>query len=67
MLGWDGVAAELTDLEPTTHVLTNAGHMYPPRRDNLQKPPDEKAARFGPKFAASRPCRPQDKPKRRRT
>jgi hypothetical protein len=36
-------------------VLTNAGHMYPPGRDNLQKPPDEKAARFGPKFAASRP------------
>src|ERR1700748_1430817 len=29
--------------------------MYPPGRDNLHKPPDEKAARFGPKFAASRP------------
>ena len=36
-------------------MLTNAGHMYPPGRDNLHKPPDEKAARFGPKFAASRP------------
>jgi hypothetical protein len=36
-------------------VLTNAGHMYPPGRDNLQKPPDEKAAWFGPKFAARRP------------
>ena len=55
LLGWDGVTAELTELEPATHVLTNAGHMYPPGRDNLQKPPDEKAARFGPKFAASRP------------
>ena len=55
LLGWDGVAADLTELEPATHVLTNAGHMYPPGRDNLQKPPDEKAARFGPKFAASRP------------
>ena len=55
MLGWDGVSAALTELEPATHVLTNAGRMYPPGRDNLSKPPDEKAARFGPKFAASRP------------
>jgi len=55
LLGWDGVAADLTDLEPATHVLTNAGHMYPPGRDNLHKPPDEKAAWFGPKFAARRP------------
>ena len=55
LLGWDGVEADLTELEPATHVLTNAGHMYPPGRDNLGKPPDEKAARFGPKFAARRP------------
>ena len=55
LLGWDGVKADLTELEPATHVLTNAGHMYPPGRDNLRKPPDEKAARFGPKFAARRP------------
>jgi hypothetical protein len=55
LLGWDGVKADLSELEPATHVLTNAGHMYPPGRDNLQKPPDEKAARFGPKFAARRP------------
>ena len=55
LLGWDGVTADLTELEPATHVLTNAGHMYPPGRDNLYKPPDEKAARFGPKFAARRP------------
>jgi hypothetical protein len=55
LLGWDGVTAELTGLEPGTHVLTNAGHMYPLGRDNLQKPPDEKAAWFGPKFAARRP------------
>src|SRR4029077_11294837 len=55
LLGWDGAGADLTDLGPATHVLTNAGHMYPPGRDNLQKPPDEKAAWFGPKFAASRP------------
>ena len=55
LLGWDGVTAGLTELEPATHVLTNAGHMYPPGRDNLQKPPDEKAARFGPKFTARRP------------
>ncbi len=55
LLGWDGVSADLTELEPATHVLTNAGHMYPPGRDNLHQPPDEKAARFGPKFAARRP------------
>ncbi len=55
LLGWNGVTAELTELDPVTHVLTNAGHMYPPGRDNLQKPPDAKAAWFGPKFAARRP------------
>jgi hypothetical protein len=55
LLGWDGVEADLTELEPATHMLTNAGHMYPPGRDNRLKPPDEKAARFGPKFAARRP------------
>jgi len=55
LLGWDGRNAGLTELGPATHVLTNAGHMYPPARDNLQKPPDEKAQRFGPKFAARRP------------
>jgi Transport and Golgi organisation 2 len=55
LLGWDGTDAALTELGPATHVLTNAGHMYPPGRDNLARPPDEKAARFGPKFAASRP------------
>jgi hypothetical protein len=55
VLGWDGVTAGLTELEPATHVLTNAGHMYPPDRDNLSEPPDEKAAWFGPKFAARRP------------
>jgi hypothetical protein len=55
VLGWDGVTADLTELEPATHVLTNAGHMYPPGRDNLNQPPDEKAAWFGPKFAARRP------------
>ena len=55
LLGWDGVTADLSELEPATHMLTNAGHMYPPGRDNVHKPPDEKATRFGPKFAARRP------------
>jgi hypothetical protein len=55
LLGWDGVGADLTGLEPATHMLTNAGHMYPPGPDSLHKPPDEKAVRFGPKFAARRP------------
>ena len=30
LLGWDGRKPRLTELEPATHVLTNAGHMYPP-------------------------------------
>jgi len=55
LLGWDGSEAALTDLSPGTHMLTNAGHMYPPGRDNLEKPADEKAVRFGPRFAARRP------------
>ena len=55
LLSWDGRNAELAELTPATHVLTNAGHMYPPSSDNLQKPADEKAQRFGPKFAARRP------------
>lgn len=53
MLGWDGRTAALTELSPGTHVLTNAGHMYPQAPGD--PPPDEKAARFGPKFAARRP------------
>ena len=55
LLGWDGRKAGLTELGPGTHVLTNAGHMYPPPRGRQQEPADEKAARFGPKFAAHRP------------
>src|SRR5271166_3885373 len=57
LLSWDGRNPGLAELEPATHVLTNAGHMYPPTRDNQQKPADEKAQHFGPKFAAvSRPA-----------
>ena len=55
MLSWDGLNAGLTELGAATHVLTNVGHMYPPTSGNQQKPADEKAARFGPKFAAHRP------------
>jgi len=55
LLGWDGRNQALTELEPATHVLTNVGHMYPPARHNLPKPADQKAERFGPKFAARRP------------
>jgi transport and Golgi organization protein 2 len=52
LLGWNGRDAALTSLGPGTHVLTNAGHMYPPTGKTQL---DDKAARFGPKFAASRP------------
>jgi Transport and Golgi organisation 2 len=54
LLGWDGRNAALTELEPGTHVLTNAGHMYPPG-EKPNETPDEKAEHFGPKFAARRP------------
>jgi hypothetical protein len=71
MLSWDGSRATLEGLDPATHVITNAGHMYPPhagqgterapsdRRapSGPQAPPDPagKAGHFGPKFAAHRP------------
>jgi len=53
VLTWDGRRAALEDLQPGTHVLTNAGHMYPPAGPD--QAPDGKAAHFGPKFAAHRP------------
>lgn len=52
MLSWNGRDHGLTGLGPGTHMLTNAGHVYPAAGDT---PGDAKAARFGPKFAASRP------------
>jgi len=71
MVSWDGRRATLEDLEPATHVITNAGHLYPPRASEgteqpppgpqpppgSQGPPDPeaKADHFGPKFAAHRP------------
>jgi len=48
--------AELRDLAPGTHLLTNAGHAYPADPAHPDDPAaDPKAAAFGPKFAASRP------------
>ncbi len=57
LLSWDGSRAELSDLGPGTHVLTNAGHTYPPPDPgpDSQNGADPKAARFGPRFAARRP------------
>jgi len=57
LLSWNGQRAALRELGPATHVLTNAGHMYPPDRTapDADTPADPKAVRFGPKFAASRP------------
>jgi Transport and Golgi organisation 2 len=51
MLSWDGQHAALADLVPGTHLITNAGHSYPPG----SQPPDAKAEHFGPRFAAHRP------------
>lgn len=50
LLSWDGARAVSLDLTPGTHVLTNAGHAYPP--PEVTEP---KAVHFGPKFAAARP------------
>ena len=50
LLSWDGGRQAARDLEPGTHLLTNAGHAYP--ADPVTEP---KALRFGPKCAASRP------------
>jgi hypothetical protein len=41
------------DLEPGTHVLTNAGHAYPAAPGEPVTEP--KAVYFGPEFAAARP------------
>jgi hypothetical protein len=69
MLSWDGTRAALESLDPATHIITNAGHTYPPtsedparedpaREDPAREDPareDPKAQHFGPKFAAHRP------------
>lgn len=66
MLHWDGTQAELEDLQPGTHVITNTGHTYPfpppevtaaaaAATEAAGLPPDRKAPHFGPLFAAHRP------------
>jgi len=57
LLSWDGQRVGLRELKPATHVLTNAGPMYPPdsAAADAKAPADPKAVRFGPKFAARRP------------
>jgi Transport and Golgi organisation 2 len=52
MLSWDGTRAGLEQLEtPRTHLISNAGHTYPPTSGQS----DAKAEHFGLKFAAHRP------------
>jgi hypothetical protein len=56
LLSWDGASASTRDLAPGTHLLTNAGHAYPPDPSHPDDPAAEpKALHFAPKFAASRP------------
>jgi hypothetical protein len=56
LLSWDGSSASTRDLAPGTHLLTNAGHAYPPDPTHPDDPAAEpKALHFAPKFAASRP------------
>ena len=56
LLSWDGSGTSLRELEPATHLLTNAGHAYPPADAGPPPPQDRKAEHFGPKFAAHRPA-----------
>jgi hypothetical protein len=56
LLSWDGTSLSTRDLAPGTHLLTNAGHAYPPDPTHPDDPAAEpKALHFAPKFAASRP------------
>jgi len=64
MLSWDGTRAALENFEPNqTHVITNAGHTYPPAPQQAPAPTpqqapeqiDAKAGHFGARFAAHRP------------
>jgi hypothetical protein len=56
LLAWDGTKAAIRDLAPGTHLLTNAGHAYPPDPAHPDDPAAEpKALLFAPRFAASRP------------
>ena len=56
MLSWDGTDAALEKFEPDqTHIITNAGHTYPPAPERAGEPADAKAGHFGAKFAAHRP------------
>jgi len=53
MLSWNGTRAALEQFRaPGTHLVTNAGHTYPPGSPGTH---DAKAEHFGPKFAAHRP------------
>ena len=71
MLSWDGTRAALENLGPATHLITNAGHAYPPPSAGSasagsasagsasaapEAADDPKALHFGPKFAAYRPA-----------
>lgn len=47
VLSWDGTQATRTNLERGTHLLTNAGLVYP------GESPDEKGAYFGPRFQSA--------------
>jgi hypothetical protein len=56
LLTWDGTRATTRDLASGTHLLTNAGHAYPPDPAHQDDPAGEpKAEYFASKFAASRP------------
>jgi len=56
LLTWDGTRATTRDLASGTHLLTNAGHAYPPDPAHQDDPVGEpKAGHFASKFAASRP------------
>jgi hypothetical protein len=63
LLAWDGTRAVARDLAPGTHLLTNAGHAYPPDPAHPGDPAGEpKAGYFAARFAASRPSADPGRP-----
>ena len=58
LLSWNGTDSALTGLGPGTHVLTNAGHMYPPDRDRTPRPTGPPAGDPPDSRAKSRTRRP---------
>ena len=58
LLAWDGASASTRDLAPGTHLLTNAGHAYPPDPAHPDDPAGEPKAAALRAPSSPRPVRP---------